>query len=64
MKMYIWVQVSCVELDRLVDLCLEFGAESGAVAGARMTGGGFGGCVVALVRKDSVDSLKKFLLVR
>ena len=51
-------QVSCVELDHIVDLCLEFGGESGAVAGARMTGGGFGGCVVTLVRKDSVDALK------
>ena len=31
----------------------------GGVIGCRMTGGGFGGCTVALVRADAVDSISK-----
>lgn len=38
-------KVSCVELDRLVELAKSLRG----VIGARMTGGGFGGCIVALV---------------
>jgi len=45
-------QVSAVELDVAVDAALEAGA-----LGARMTGGGFGGSVIALVPADSVESL-------
>lgn len=43
-------EVSCAELDCLVD------AARGApgVFGSRMTGGGFGGCTVSLVREDAV----------
>jgi galactokinase len=41
-------EVSCRELDLLVDLARELGA-SGGVFGSRMTGGGFGGCTVSLV---------------
>ena len=41
-------EVSCKELDLLVDLA----AVSTGVYGARMTGGGFGGCTVNLVRSD------------
>ena len=40
-------QVSLPELDRLVELALAHGAH-----GARLTGAGFGGCVVALVPPD------------
>jgi galactokinase len=43
-------EVSCPELDRLVALAR---AVPG-VLGARMTGGGFGGCTVNLVRADAV----------
>jgi galactokinase len=43
-------QVSCNELDLLVDLA----SQVDGVYGARMTGGGFGGCTVNLVRKDAV----------
>jgi len=41
-------EVSCKELDLLVDLA----SSSPGVHGARMTGGGFGGCTVNLVRAD------------
>jgi galactokinase len=42
-------EVSCPELDVLVEEAREVGADGGVI-GARMTGGGFGGCIVALVR--------------
>ena len=45
-------EVSVPELDALV----EFAGDAGAVA-ARMTGGGFGGCIVALVGDDRVDDV-------
>ncbi|HET8548117.1 MAG TPA: galactokinase, partial [Bryobacteraceae bacterium] len=45
-------QVSCPELDFLVDTALALDG----VYGARMTGGGFGGCTVNLVRTDAVDT--------
>ncbi len=38
-------EVSCPELDTIVDIC----AEEDEVFGARMTGAGFGGCAVCLV---------------
>jgi len=42
-------EVSCKGLDLLVELA----ASSPGVYGARMTGGGFGGCTVNLVRRES-----------
>ncbi len=45
-------QVSCDELDFLVD----FAYEHEGVIGARMMGGGFGGCTINLVHKDHIDS--------
>jgi galactokinase len=44
-------EVSCEELDLLVDLARK---EPGLI-GARMTGGGFGGCTVNLVKKEFVE---------
>ena len=44
-------EVSCRELDTLVDATLEMRG----VAGARMTGAGFGGCTVNLVEEDHVE---------
>lgn len=41
-------EVSCMEVDALVDACATLGAQAG-VYGSRITGGGFGGCVVALI---------------
>jgi galactokinase len=49
-------EVSCTELDLLVELARQHGT-SGRVIGSRMTGGGFGGCTVSLVRKDHIQSL-------
>lgn len=44
-------EVSCEELDLLVDAALKIDG----VYGARMTGGGFGGCTVNLVSRDRAD---------
>ena len=44
-------QVSCRELDILVDAALRIDG----VFGARMMGGGFGGCTINLVREDRVQ---------
>ena len=46
-------EVSCPELDRLVEIALDVEG----VYGARLTGAGFGGCMVALVEKEAVDNL-------
>jgi galactokinase len=46
--------VSCRELDLLVDLAVS----QPGVHGARMTGGGFGGCTVNLVEGDAVDAFR------
>jgi galactokinase len=53
-------EVSCDELDILVELAQNIGV-SGGVFGSRMTGGGFGGCTVSLVRTDAVDSVAEAL---
>ena len=45
-------QSSCVEVDALVDVC----NSTSGIFGARMTGGGFGGSVVALVRRDQAET--------
>lgn len=47
-------EVSCPELDCLVDAA---GSVTG-VHGARMTGGGFGGCTVNLVDRSSINALR------
>lgn len=48
-------EVSCAELDLLVDLALK----QEGVLGARMTGAGFGGCTVNLLKRDYIDAFKK-----
>jgi galactokinase len=47
-------EISCRELDIMVDLAK---ARSGVI-GCRMTGGGFGGCTINLVRTTSVQRFK------
>ncbi len=49
-------EVSCPELDLLVELAGQLGPERGLI-GARMTGGGFGGCAVMLVRTERVRQI-------
>lgn len=51
-------EVSCPELDALVEVA------SGlpGVVGARMTGAGFGGCTVNLVREDQVGAFERSVL--
>ena len=48
-------EVSCAELDLLVDLALK----QEEVLGARMTGAGFGGCTVNLLRREYIDAFEK-----
>ncbi len=50
-------EVSCAELDVLVEIARQLGPDQG-VLGARMTGGGFGGCTVTLVRTDAVPAVQ------
>lgn len=54
-------EVSCAEVDTLVTLCDRIPSAS-SIYGARMTGGGFGGCIVALVKTADVDTVGKELL--
>ena len=51
-------EVSCAELDVVVEIAGAIG-ETGGVFGCRMTGGGFGGCAVALVKTDAVDAISR-----
>ena len=51
-------EVSTPELDLLVRLACEMG-ESAGVLGSRMTGGGFGGCTVSLVRSNAVERVSR-----
>jgi galactokinase len=53
-------EVSCAELDLLVELAARLGIDSG-LYGCRMTGGGFGGCAVALVRRDAAEAVSAVL---
>jgi galactokinase len=50
-------EVSCKELDLMVEIA----GQAAGVFGARMTGGGFGGCTINLVATDSVASFKQFV---
>ena len=45
-------EVSCTELDFLVDQV----RDDDAVIGARMMGGGFGGCTINLVKEEAIDT--------
>ena len=51
-------EVSCQELDAVVEIAENIGYQGG-VYGCRMTGGGFGGCAVALVKATAVAAITK-----
>jgi galactokinase len=53
-------QVSSKELDVVVELAHSLGAADGVI-GCRMTGAGFGGCAVALVRTEGIGLLVRKL---
>jgi galactokinase len=53
-------EVSCKELDTVVEIAESIGLKGGMI-GCRMTGGGFGGCAVALVKTDAIDAISKKL---
>ena len=48
-------EVSCAELDSLV----EFALQVPGVYGSRMTGGGFGGCTITLLEASAVEAFKQ-----
>ncbi|HKV57125.1 MAG TPA: hypothetical protein VJO32_02555 [Ktedonobacteraceae bacterium] len=48
-------EVSCPELDTLVEIARQVPG----VPGARMMGGGFGGCTINLVRNDAIEALRE-----
>lgn len=47
-------QVSCMELDLLTDIARDITG----VVGSRMTGAGFGGCTVSIVRNDALETFQ------
>jgi galactokinase len=49
-------EVSCAELDAVVEIARGIGPKGG-VYGCRMTGGGFGGCTVALVKTNDIAAI-------
>jgi galactokinase len=53
-------QVSCRELDLMVELAEKIPG----FVGGRMTGGGFGGCTVNLVKTEDAQSFAKEIAVR
>ncbi len=53
-------EVSCAELDLLVDLT----QHHPGTLGARMTGGGFGGCTVAIMDSARVDAFVQSVIPR
>ena len=53
-------EVSCPEIDVLVEIARNIGMEGGVI-GSRITGGGFGGCTVSLVKTDKVDEITRIL---
>jgi len=51
-------EVSCAELDFLVDTAISING----VYGSRMTGGGFGGCTVTMLRPDAVPHFEESIV--
>ena len=50
-------EVSCPEIDFLV----AEGRKIDGVLGTRITGGGFGGCTVSIIKDEAIDEFRKHL---
>ena len=50
-------EVSCAELDIMVELA----EKAEGVYGSRMTGGGFGGCTITLIKDESVEAFRRII---
>ncbi len=50
-------QVSCAELDTLVELSWNYDG----VLGSRMTGAGFGGCTISIVHQDALQNYQDYI---
>ena len=50
-------EVSTLELNKLVEISNKFGS-----LGSKLTGAGFGGAIVTLVKKSLVEELKKYIV--
>jgi galactokinase len=50
-------EISCPELDLLVEIA----SGRDGVYGSRMTGGGFGGCTISLVRSQAVEEFQRII---
>ncbi len=48
-------EVSCAELDFIVEIV----KKEESILGARMMGGGFGGCVISLIKEDAIEEVTK-----
>jgi galactokinase len=53
-------EISCPEIDCLVEICQKLGPSQG-MYGARMTGGGFGGCIIALVDSKHAADINQLI---
>ena len=53
-------EVSCLEIDQLIEIALDLETDKG-IYGARMTGGGFGGAVIMLIKTDQQGNIMKLI---
>jgi galactokinase len=52
-------EISCAELDSMVEIAM---IQPGVI-GARMTGGGFGGCTINLLHAEATDAFKRSVAI-
>ncbi len=53
-------EVSCKELDAVIEIARNLGPSKGVI-GCRMTGAGFGGCAVCLVKTDAIQQVTRLI---
>jgi galactokinase len=54
-------EISCDEVDAVVEMATAIGSRGG-VYGCRMTGGGFGGCCIALVESTAAEAISRRIM--